>query len=344
MSSKPSPEASVVIVTWNGRDRLESALPAVVGQKGVRHEVILVDNGSTDGTVEWVQATFPSVRVVKLAYNAGFAVGNNRGFETATSSLIATINNDAIPEPDWLSQLVTAARVHPKVGMFASQMVHASNSKVVNSAGISIDPLGIAWDRWAGKPIAGDTDGQVFGASAGAALYRRELLHVLGGFDERFFAYLEDVDLAWRARWLRWEAWYVSAARVSHAHSSTWQEDSPLKTFHLGRNKIWLIAKNYPLGPLLCVLPLIVAYDLASLPITILRQHSLAAVHGRLAGIAGIHRVWASRKHILGTKRHGVAATWSEVRKAMDPIVSPSTIWRRQQRLRSVLRPESSDN
>ena len=339
MRSKPPPEASVVIVTWNGRDHLESALPAVVGQKGVRHEVILVDNGSTDGTVEWVHAKFPSVRVIGLAHNTGFAGGNNRGFEAAIASLIATINNDAIPEPYWLSQLVTAARVHPKVGMFASQMVHAHNPKVVNSAGISIDPLGISWDRSAGKTIGGDTNGRVFGASAGAALYRRELLKVLGGFDERFFAYLEDVDLAWRARWLGGEAWYVSAARVSHAHSSTWQEDSPLKTFHLGRNKVWLIAKNYPLGPLLCVLPLIVAYDIASLPITIMRQHSLAAVRGRLAGIAGLRQAWASRGPILGAKQHGVPTTWSDVRKAMDPIVSPFTIWRRQRQLRGSLRP-----
>ncbi len=346
-------EASVVVVTWNGRERLSESLPAIVGQQGVRHELILVDNGSTDGTAAWVRGAFPSVHVVELPENTGFAAGNNRGFESARAPLIATINNDAIPDPDWLASLVSAAAAHPDAGMFASRMIYLHDPKLIDSAGISLDPLGIAWDRHAGMPVRDDTDGEVFGASAGAALYRRELLQATGGFDERFFAYLEDVDLAWRARWLGWKARYVTAARVRHMHSATWAEDSPLKTYHLGRNKVWLIAKNYPLGPLLRWLPLILAYDAASLPVTVWRQRSLSAVRGRLAGLRRLPEIWRSRGHLEVARRESLPtsttagsesaaperpATWPELRDVMDPLRSPLTIWRRHRQLRRALR------
>ena len=347
-------EASVVVVTWNGRERLSESLPAIVGQKNVRHEVILVDNGSTDGTAAWVRSAFPSVRVVELAENTGFAAGNNRGFVSARAPLIATINNDAIPDPDWLASLVRAAAAHPDTGMFASRMVYMHDPELIDSTGISLDPLGIAWDKGAGTPVRDDDERNVFGASAGAALYRRELLQATGGFDERFFAYLEDVDLAWRAHWLGWKARYVPTARVRHMHSATWAEDSPLKTYHLGRNKVWLIAKNYPVGPLLRWLPLILAYDAASLPVTVSRQRSLAAVRGRLAGLLRLPEIWRSRAHVAtgrpdssrvsgtaGSEDAGLPrpATWPELRGAMEPLRSPLAIWRRHRQLRRALRP-----
>ncbi len=334
-------EASVVVVTWNGRERLGESLPAIVGQQGVRHEVILVDNGSTDGTTAWVRADYPSVRVVELSENTGFAAGNNRGFEAARAPLVATINNDAIPDPDWLADLVRAASAYPDAGMFASRMVYRHDPEVIDSAGVSLDPLGIAWDRNAGTPVPDDADGEVFGASAGAALYRRELLQATGGFDERFFAYLEDVDLAWRARWLGWKARYVPAARVRHLHSATWAEDSPLKTYHLGRNKVWLIAKNYPHGPLLRWLPLILAYDAASLPITVSRQRRLDAVRGRLAGLRRLPNIWRSRGHLEPSRNAPRRrATWSELRAVMEPVRSPLAVWRRHRQLRRALRPK----
>ena len=237
--------------------------------------------------------------------------------------------------------------------MFASRMVYLHDPEIIDSAGISLDPLGIAWDRKAGTPLNDDTDGEVFGASAGAALYRRELLQATGGFDERFFAYLEDVDLTWRARWLGWKARYVTAARVLHAHSATWEDDSPIKTYHLGRNKVWLIAKNYPLGPLLRWLPLILAYDAASLPVTVWRQRSLAAVRGRLAGLWRLSEIRRSRAHVAAagqaplpatsgseTTEPRRAATWSELRDVMEPLRSPLAIWRRHRQLRHALRPK----
>ena len=135
----------------------------------------------------------------------------------------------------------------------------------------------------------------------------------------------------------------MTAARVRHMHSATWAEDSPLKTYHLGRNKVWLIAGNYPLGPLLRWLPLILAYDAASLPVTVWRQRNLAAVRGRLAGLRRLPEFRRSRAHVAAasgseTADSPRAATWSELRAVMEPLRSPLAIWRRHRRLRRALR------
>ena len=323
----------MVVTTWNGRSLLERSLPALVEQEGVRHEIIVVDNGSSDGTAEWVTAAFPQARLTRLARNQGFAAGNNAGFRFARAPLVATINNDAVPSPDWLAQLVEAAQSKPRFGMFASRMVFAHDPNVTNSAGICTDALGIAWDRLVGADAADHVSAEVFGASGGAALYRRELLDELGGFDPLFFAYLEDVDLAWRAQWRGWRAWYVAQATVRHEHSRTGREDSPFKSYLLGRNKIWTVMKSYPAGPLLRYLPAMLVYDAGSLPVTVARQRSPAALRGRLAALAGLSAMIQARKQIMSSRK----ASWRELRARLEPVEPPWSIWRRHRRLRRVL-------
>ena len=304
-------EASVVVVTWNGRERLSESLPAIVGQQGVRHEVILVDNGSTDGTTAWVRGEYPSVRLVELSENTGFASGNNRGFEAARAPLVAAINNDAIPDPDWLAGLVSAAAAHPDSGMFASRMVYLHDPEVIDSAGVSLDPLGIAWDRHAGTPVQDDADGMVFGASAGAALYRARAAPVDGRFRRALLRLPGGRRPCLGAR-AGWGGTRDTCPPPEFATCTrpTWAEDSPLKTYHLGRNKVWLIAKNYPLGPLLRWLPLILAYDAASLPITVWRQRQ----PGR--------RARATRRASAPARKSGAAAGTSNhhgMRRADTP-------------------------
>ena len=173
------------------------------------------------------------------------------------------------PIPIGCSSLVQAANEHPEAGSFGSRIVLDRDPNIIDSAGVVTDVLGIAWDRHNAEPVGVDAAGDIFGACAGCrAVSQGTLLDETGGFDPTFFAYLEDVDLAWRARWLGWTARYVPEARVVHAHSATGTEESPFKTFHLGRNKVWTIAKNHPTRALLLFGPLLVAYDLASLPIT----------------------------------------------------------------------------
>ena len=172
-------KASVVVVTWNGLHHLKQCLPALLRQRAISYEVILVDNGSTDGSVEWVARSYPDVVLVELGSNQGFAAANNAGFTHARTELIATLNNDAQPDPDWLASLVHAADAHPEAGSFASRVVLTNNPNILDSTGITTDVLGIAWNRHSTDPVGSESEGEVFGACAAAALYRKHLLETL---------------------------------------------------------------------------------------------------------------------------------------------------------------------
>ncbi|MCX8067942.1 MAG: glycosyltransferase, partial [Anaerolineae bacterium] len=174
-----------------------------------------------------------------------------------------------------------------------SLMVFDHNPGIVQSAGIAIDRAAIAWDRLRGHPIDDAREPcEVFGASAGAALYRREMLREIGLFDERFFAYLEDVDLAWRAQVAGWRCWYVPQAVVRHQTSASFGENSPLKKQLKARNKIWMVAKNAPVTDL----PLILLYDWVAVLYSLLVERDPHPLLGRLKGLRGIRPFLQDRR------------------------------------------------
>lgn len=323
---------TVAIVNHNGRHLLERHLPALVAQRDAEFDIVLADNGSTDGSLDLLESDFPAIRVLRLQNNLGFAAANNRIIAATTTPLIAFLNNDASPEPGWLAALDAAAEVHPGFGMFASRMVFAHDPAIVNSAGISLDRAGIAWDRHVGDRDAGPT-AEVFGPSAGAALYRRTLFEDVGDFDESFFAYLEDVDLAWRARLAGWRCLFVAEATVRHEHSATGTEGSPFKNYHLGRNKIWTILKNYPSPALLYLAPLIAFYDLAAIPLTLLRSRNPAILQGRLSALRHWRQAWEKRRRIQSQRRISASA-FSDLTDGFQP---PWELYRRHRDLRRVL-------
>ena len=292
---------SVVVANWNGRAHLEKCFTSIAAQTYPAVEIILVDNGSTDGSAAWAAEHFPEARVIANPRNLGFAAANNQGIRVGRGEYFALLNNDAWVEPDWVAALVTAVERQPRVGMAASQMVFADQPEIINSTGICVDRCGLTWDRQGGQaaqPAAGQPR-YVFGPSAGAALYRRELFADVGLFDEDFFAYLEDVDLAWRARWRGWEALYVPAARVYHHHSATTREGSPFKTYLLSRNKLQLLAKNYPWPDGLLYLPLMLFYETLSLGFAVSGRRGTSAFRGRLAGLAALPGAWRKRRQFL---------------------------------------------
>lgn len=332
------PKISVAIVNFNGENLLRRNLPDVEGQDYEDFETIVVDNGSTDGSLKLLRDEFPHVRVVRLDKNAGFAAGVNRAIEVSDSQYVATLNNDARPNTDWLSSLVEFAEKNPDFGMFASKMVFHHDPTTINSAGISLDLAGIAWDRNLGEQSGGRSR-EVFGPSAGAALYRRSLFEDVGAFDESFFAYLEDVDLAWRARLAGWRCWYVATAIVRHEHSATAVEGSSFKNFHLGRNKIWTIVKNYPLPSLLFFAPLIVLYDLGAIPYTLIVRRDPSILLGRLRALVELGPVLRKRRAIQRSRR----VQWSELSRMMDGFYTPWALFRRYSRLRSVLAGRATD-
>jgi GT2 family glycosyltransferase len=190
-------------------------------------------------------------------------------------------------------------------------MVSISEPSVIDSDGIRLDRAGVAWDGNGGVSVElAEALFEPFGACAGAAMYRRELFHDVGLFDEDFFMYLEDVDLAWRARLAGWRCVFAQDARVLHHHSATAGEHSPFKLYHLGRNKIWLIAKNYPAFDLFAYLPLILAVESGATLVNLIGRRSglswrarAAAMRGRLDAIAGLPSALSKRQDVQRRRR-----------------------------------------
>lgn len=329
-----SPKVSVVILNWNGRRYLDDCLTSLEAQNYPGFEVILVDNGSTDGSVEWVAGRFPQVQVIRNETNVGFAAGNNQAIRASQAEFVVTLNNDTRVEPGWLAALVAAAEEDPAVGMCASKMLFAGRPGIINSTGINLDPVGIAWDRRGGELDDGqETEPtEVFGPCAGAALYRRAMLDQIGLFDERFFAYMGDVDLAWRARLAGWCCLYVPRARVYHVHSATAREGSPFKNRLLGRNKIWTIAKNYPTARLALYLPLIMLYDLAAVLYALAVRRDISSLQGRLQGLRGLSDVWRQRRRIQALRRGNRGRPWHHY---LSSLVPPWRVAARYRHLRS---------
>lgn len=328
------PRVQVVIPNWNGRHLLSRCLDALYRQTFKDFAITVVDNGSIDGSVAWLQEHAPFVQVIANATNRGFAAAVNQGIQASESEYIATLNNDTEPEPGWLEALVKAAELDDRVGMCASKMLFATRPDLINSTGICLDPVGISWDCRGGEPdhLSEEKPTEIFGPCAGAALYRRAMLNEIGLFDEDFFAYLEDVDLAWRARLAGWRALYVPGARVYHLHSGTLGEGSPLKSFLLGRNKVWLIAKNYPMPSLALYLPLIFIYDSAAVIYTLIMFKNVYALRGRLAGFAGLPKVWSKRHQVqMQRKIH-----FNEWQKMLCPLEPPWRVTRRYRHLEHI--------
>lgn len=334
-----NPRVSVVILNWNGRRYLEDCLSSLQDQTFTDFEIILVDNGSTDGSVEWVAERFPQVQVIRNETNVGFAAGNNQAIRASQSEFVATLNNDTRVEPDWLAMLIAAAEEDPTVGMCASKMLFADRPEIINSTGINLDPIGIAWDRRGGEPDdRQETEPvEVFGPCAGAALYRRAMLDQIGVFDERFFAYLGDVDLAWRARLAGWRCLYVPHARVYHVHSATAGEGSPFKNRLLGRNKVWTIAKNYPISRLVLYLPLILLYDLAAVLYTLVVRRDVSSLQGRLEGLRGLSGIWRRRRTVQALRQENRGQPWH---RYLSPLAPP---WRVPARYRHLRAKETTD-
>jgi GT2 family glycosyltransferase len=315
----PGADVSLVIPTFNGRHLLGECLAAVEAQTRPPEQVVVVDNGSTDGTAAWVRERFPRAVVVRNERNRGFAAAVNRGITATTSGFVALLNNDAVADARWLERLCATAAVDGRVGAVASRMMFRDAPTVVSSAGIRMDRSGLAWDLWLGATSWPAEPVEVFGASGGACL-----LQEVGLFEEAFFAYTEDVDLAWRARLRGWRAVLAPDAVVYHALSATAVEGSPFKRYQLARNRWWSIARNYPWPALLVNLPIVLFYDL--LPVANgLARGDTVPLRGRAAALAGLPRRVRERRRIQARR----TASWAELRAAMSPVEAPWALYRR---------------
>ncbi len=240
---------SVIIANLNGERYLPDCLGSLSAQTFRDFEVVVVDNGSTDGSLNLIRKDFPWVKVIELKENAGFARGNNIGFESSSSEFVATLNNDTIAGPGWLQALYDTATRDSAIGMVASKIFLGREGNELDSAGMLIYPDGMSRQRGRGEADSGQFDDmdEVLFPSACAALYRRKMFEEIGYFDEDFFSYCEDTDLGLRGRLTGWQARLAPGAVVRHLYSGTGGKYSSFKAFLVERNHLWVLLKNMPL-------------------------------------------------------------------------------------------------
>jgi len=240
---------SIIILNWNGRHLLEECLSSIRSQTFRDFETIVVDNGSTDGSIDWVKDRWAeSVSPVALPSNLGFAGGNNAGIRLSRGRYVILLNNDTAVDPGWLAALADAVRRHPDAGMFTPKILNYYRRDEIDNTGhlIYLDGLARGRDRLEKDDGRFDEEGECLWPSGCAGVYKREMLDRIGLLDESFFAYGEDVDLGLRARWAGWLCFYVPTAVVYHKYSATTGAYSPQKAFLVERNRIWILFKNFP--------------------------------------------------------------------------------------------------
>ena len=320
-----APRVDAVIVT---RDRAELLLAALRSVKaalegaGARGKIVVVDNDSGDDSGERVASELPEVRWIQLDRNYGFPTAVNHGLRATSGDWVLLLNNDATIEQDAL-RCALERQILDDVGTIALQMRFADRPGVVNSAGIGVDVLGVAYDRCLGEPISGRASkpAEVFGACAGGALFRRAMLDDVGGFDSGYFVYLEDVDLAWRSQMAGWRALYVPDAVVWHAHSSTSKHGSSFKYFHVGRSRVRLLARNAHRGQLLRYGVQMLLFDLGYVAFVAATDRTLAPLKGRVAGL----REWRAARAEGATRRRPVEL---ERRRGFGAALRRRKVWR----------------
>lgn len=306
-----SPEVSVVIVNHNGKHHLGTCLAGLQAQTGPSFEIILVDNASSDGSVEWVRESFPSVMVVAVDSNLGFAAGNNRGATEARGSLLAFLNNDTRVEPGWLMALRHGLESGDRIAMTTSRIVYMHDPTILDSGGDGITRAGGAFKHGHGGPATAYLRRrEVFGACGAAFLILRSVFETVGGFDEDFFLSHEDVDLSYRVRLLGYRCVYIPEAVVRHVGSATLGRTSALSVFYGQRNLEWVYAKNTPASVLLRTWPLHVVYVIAASIYFTWVGLLPTFLSAKWAALRGLPRIWRKRRHVQRTRRASAHDIW----------------------------------
>lgn len=297
----------VVIVTYNARAHIDRCLTALAAQSRPADRIVLIDNNSVDGTIAEAQAVAGrlglAVEWVNAGANIGFAAANNRAVERLDDcEFIATLNPDAFPEPAWLAALVEAAAAHPEAASFASLLLSADDGVRLDGVGDVYHVSGLAWRHGHGLPRdrvpEAGIERFVFSACAAAALYRRADWMDVGGLDERFFCYAEDVDLGFRLQLRGRQCWYAPSAVAYHVGSASSAVDSAFAVYHGHRNLEWAFLKNMPGTLLLRFLPLHLASSVAAIAWFALRGRGAAILKAKWDALRGMRKVWPQRLHV----------------------------------------------
>lgn len=256
-------KVTIVIPNYNGKHFMQPCLESLEKQTEQDFRIIVVDNCSTDGSVEYMAEYYPQIEVLSLNKNYGFSYAVNIGIRHADTPYVILLNNDTTVDPHYIEEMICAIEQSPRIFSVSSKMIQMYHPDLIDSAGDLYTLMGWGVCRGTGRPVSNYTQSdEIFTACAGAAIYRREVFLQIGFFDESHFAYLEDIDIGYRARIYGYRNVYCPTALVYHVGSGT--SGSKYNSFKVklsARNSIWLNYKNMPLLQLvLNALPLFLGY------------------------------------------------------------------------------------
>ncbi len=294
------PLASVIVLNWNGMQFLKDCFSTIFEQDYPSFEVIMVDNGSGDGSQEYVRKNFPKVILIENPTNYGFAKANNQGIDISKGRYVICLNNDIKLEKNFLSEIVRTAEADKRVGMVAPKMVFFDTDQI-DTIGIRLFSSGLSWDTKE-ESLAG----QVIAPCGGAVLYKREMLEDIrlegDYFDSDFFIYCEDLDLGLRAVSRGWKYAYSRDAVVHHLHSATMKgkKDMTIRLTH--RNNVWVLVKNLPLATLIKKSPWILLAQLVAIASYIPKGKGWLVMKAKFEALSSLKRFIRKRK-IIQKKR-----------------------------------------
>ncbi len=323
--SSALPRVSVVIPNWNGESLLPRCLESLRSQSFQEFELILVDNGSTDRSLEVARAVIPELRLIRFPENLGFSRAVNAGIQAARALQIALLNSDVELDPEWLQALVKTLDAHPEVGACASRMLQARDRRLLDGIGIGCLAGGIGYPIGTDEPDQGQYayPTEVLGPCAGAALYRREFFDAAGLFDEEFFAYHEDVDLSLRAQWAGLRCLYVPSAVAYHVGGgSTGGTMNALVARLSTKNRYWVVIKNLPPSMILRSLPGMLWYEVFWICRLAARRLLHAYAQGLREATGQLRGMWAKRRALRRQRRVPLAVFRQAVRASERMVLT----------------------
>lgn len=321
-AADPSPRVTVVVVNYNGGDYLRGCLRSLAEQTFRDFETIIIDNASSDGSLDRIAERPDRLSIRRQDSNLGFAAANNLGARAGRGEWLALLNPDAEADPKWLEAMLQAVKQHPAHRMVASLQIGLHDPAVLDGAGDCYLAYGYGWRGGFGHPASAVPGaGECFAPCGAAALYPRETFLEAGGFDERYFCYHEDVDIAFRLRLFGERCQFAPAARVRHAGSAIAGRASRFSVFHGARNGVWTYFKNMPGGLLLATLPVWAVGALALLVRGLVRGVFSPTLEGFVAAFRGLGPMLETRRELKARR----SVPWADLASAFtwNPLAYP---------------------
>lgn len=299
-------KVTVVIPNYNGVQYIRGCMDSLLAQEGEPFEILVIDNASKDGCLQVLQQEYSQVRLISLSENTGFCHAVNLGIRESKTPYVILLNNDTVVKPGFVKALVTAIERSEDIFSVSAMMLSMQDESILDDAGDGYCALGFAYSRGKGRPAADFTKrAEIFAACGGAAIYRKSILEEIGYFDENHFAYLEDIDIGYRAKIYGYRNFYEPEARVIHAGSAaSGSRYNAFKTKLASANNAYMIMKNMPLLQLVINLPFLILGFLVKACFFARKKMGILYIKGYMGGIARIftkegrkHKVKFQMKH-----------------------------------------------